>query len=142
MDKNEHTFNTGELIKVLLKIAQNTRELSEIEKQYDSEFGYPEEQESDILNYFEQNGYIGSHPVPIKSDSQSVVIMPYISTKGEGLTQKGEDRLKELINILKNEKKEKKVKAINEAASSTTKWILGIIATIIAGYIIWKLGWN
>ena len=142
MNNSEYTFDIKDIAKVLLKVAQNTRELSDIEKRFDSELEYPIGREPAILRMLEQNGYIGTHLVSIKSDSPSVVIMPFISTEGEGLTPKGENQLTELINNLKKEKKEKKVEAINGAACSTLKWILGIIAAVIAGFIIWKLSWN
>lgn len=151
MDLRE--FNKEQVVKVMLQIAKNKRPLSKTEEKYDLSIqDVLEVRAQEITSFLEKEGCVEQHPVFIDRPSPSVVIMPFPSSEGEGLSPKGECELEDLIGILEKEKKEKRkgiilsiFKWITGGTAEAFKWIMGIVATIIGGvviaYICWHFGW-
>lgn len=59
-----------------------------------------------------------------------------ITSEGGGLTETGEDELRELIKSFEEEIKSKRKAALK----NSLKWVMGIVAAVIAGIIMYRLG--
>lgn len=102
----EQKFTNKEIAKVMLQIKKDhDRELTKLEKKYDSEFPEVSEEEKNlILNQFTINNWIKTHPVPLNS-RPGQILMPYPSYEGEDLTEEGYAKLSSLIDEFEKEKK-------------------------------------
>lgn len=143
-------FNKEQVVKVMLQIATNKRSLDKVEaKYYSSIQEVSEVRKQEIVSFLEKEGCVEQHLVFMDKPSPSVVVMPFPSSEGEGLSPKGESELKDLIGFLEKEKKEKRKSVISsilkwfmEIGTSIFKWIMGIVAVVIAAYICWRFGFQ
>lgn len=98
-------FNDRHIIKVMLQIAKNKRLLSKVEAKYDLEIqDISENRTREITSYLIKEGCVSQHFVLPERTYPSIIILPYASSKGEGLSKKGEDLLEDLINSLEKGK--------------------------------------
>ena len=146
---SEQKYSNEQFLKVMLEVAQRKRSLTNLEEKYYSSIdSVSESRKSEIISEMVKNCWISSHPVffdqPQTASNTSVKIFPMQSSDGEGLSQKGEDKLEDLIKILEKEKEAKRnqfIMGFLNFLKSSFGWIMGIIAAVIAGYILWKMGW-
>lgn len=131
----EQKYSNEQLLKVMLDVAQRKRALTNIEKKYYSSFDSPSESlKSEIIREMTNKGWICTHIVQF--DNRQT--FPYISTKEEGLSKVGEDKLKDLLFKFKEKSIEKRTKNIK----IVLKCFFGVLTSLLVAYIVWKLGWN
>ena len=135
--KSTDDFNAEELLKVMLQVAKNRRQLSGIEKKLDLKIGKVSVYRTqEIINILERNGWISTHlVVPNQPQNPSIKIFPFISSEGEGLTPKGEDELNRRIENFNKERKNKKKNTLIRVL----EWI---IAPLVIAFLIWFFGLN
>lgn len=139
----EQNYSNEHLLKVMLEVAQRTRQLNCIEERYHSIIDSPSESiKSEIISEMKKNYWISSHAVlfdPLQTDSNtSVDIFPMLSGEGERLTKKGKYILNGLISLFEDKRKEQRIKNINKAL----KWTFRVIAALSVAFIVWRLFWN
>ena len=138
--KSTDDFNAEELLKVMLQVARNRRQLTDVEKKIDLKIGIVSDYRTqEIINILERNGWISTHPVfPSQPQNPSIHIFPFLSSEGEGLSPKGEDELNRRIEKYNKVRKTNRRKALK----GIIKWIGGIITGLIIAFLIWFFGWN
>ena len=136
-------FSKKEILKVLLQFAGNKRQLSKEEQKIDAQLvKLPKERVEKIAGSLVKESYIKTHMVILESKDPSVVISPFTSWENEGLTEQGEYYLKNQIDSFNGDKKEKRNQVVCGISKSVFGWIMGIIAALIAGFLLWKFGWS
>ena len=136
---NNSNFNNKDIAKVLLQRAKNTRSLSKAEEKYDSDIeNVSEYKTNEITSYLIREGCISAHPVFMKPPSPDIIIMPYPSSDGEGLSEKGEDKLADLIKSFKEEEST----IFKKRLSKLIEGIIGILIAVLTAFIIWICGWG
>lgn len=135
-------FSNEEMLIVLLQHAKNKRLLTSKEKRIESNLKCLSISTSEIEQTFINESLIGTHVVSFKSSDPSVLVLPYFSSEGEGLTEKGEIFLKETLGFYRKEKIKIKASAFYRFVKPILQWVMGIIAALIVAYLIWKLGWK
>lgn len=137
-------FNAEELLKVMLQVARNKRQLKDIEEKIDLTIGLVSDYRTQkIINILERNEWISIHPVFLNQpQNPSIKIFPFNSSEGEGLTHKGEDELNRLIEKYNKERKNQRKNNRRKVLVEIFKWIGGIISSLIITYFIWFFGWN
>ena len=134
-------FNDRHIVKVMLQIAKNKRSLSKVEAKYDLEIQtISENRTREITSYLIKEGCVSQHLVLPERTHPSVILLPYASSEGEGLSEKGEDLLEDLIDALNEEKSIKRRKLLL-GLSKTIGWIMGIASGLIIAFLSWYFGW-
>ena len=136
-------FSKEEILKVLLQFAGNKRKLSKEEQKIDAQLAkLPEEIVEKIAGALVKESYIKTHMVLPESKDPSVVVFPFASWENEGLTEQGEYYLKNQIDSFNVDKNEKRNQVVCGVSKSVFGWIMGIIAALIVGFLLWKFGWS
>lgn len=132
-------YPKDELLKAMLLIAQRKRPLTELEQKYDKKISSISENRFDKINsLLVSQGCVEQVMVFFDRPDPSTVIMPMPTSDGQGLTETGEDELRELI-----ESYEEEIKSNRKAALiKIFKWIMGILGTVIGAILIYFLGMN
>lgn len=132
-------YSKEEILKVLLLFACNKRDLTKDEQTIDAQLAnLPEERVEKIADALVKESYIETHMVIPDSNN----IFPFVSWENEGLTEQGEYYLKKQIDSFIVNKKEKRNQIVCGISKSVFVWIMGIIAALIVGFLLWKLGWS
>ena len=139
-------FNDRHIVKVMLQIAKNKRSLSKVEAKYDLEIQtISENRTREITSYLIKEGCVSQHLVLPERTHPSIILMPYASSEGEGLSEKGEDLLEDLINALNKEKSMRRRELVSGLSKNTIGWIMGIVSGVVigvvVGFILWRCGW-
>lgn len=140
---SEQNYTNRQLLKVMLEVAKRVRTLNPIEENYFRTIdNLSDNRKKEIIRFMENKKWIKSHShffnQPQNGSNTSTIIFPVLLSEGEGLSEKGEDKLKDIINLFEESKKAERTKKISHIA----KWIGGIIAGVIIAFIVYKLGWN
>ena len=140
---SEQNYTNRQLLKVMLEVAKRVRTLNPIEENYFRTIdNLSDNRKKEIIRFMENKKWIKSHShffnQPQNGSNTSTIIFPMLSSEGEGLSEKGEDKLKDIIHLLEESKKAERNKKIIPIA----KWIGGIITGLIVAFIVYKLGWN
>lgn len=132
-------YSKEDILKVLLHFACNKRDLSKEERKIDAQLpNLPEKRVEKIAGTLVKESYIKTHMVTSESNN----IYPLISWENEGLTEQGEYYLKNQIDLFIGVKKEKRNQVVCGLSRTVFGWIMGIIAALIVGFLLWKFGWS
>ncbi len=130
-------YQKEDLLKAMLLIAQRKRPLTKLEQKYDKEsLSISDSRLEKIQSLLASKGCVEQQAVFFDRPDPSTIIMPMITSEGGGLTETGEDELRELIKSFEEEIKSKRKAALK----NSLKWVMGIVAAVIAGIIMYRLG--
>ena len=136
---NDMEYCKEEILKVLLHFACNKRDLTKEEQRIDAQLPIlPDERVEKIAGALVNESFIKTHMVIPESKN----IYPFLSWENEGLTEQGEYYLKNQIDSFIGDKKEKRNQVVCGISKTVFGWIMGIIAALIVGFLLWKFGWS
>ena len=132
----ECDYPKKDLLKAMLLIAKRERPLNRLEQKYDKEISpISENRFNQINSLLVRKRCVKEHLIVFDRPDPSTIIGPMLSSEGEGLTETGEDELRELIESYEEEMKSNRRAALKNVFGSSFGWIMGIIATVIATVI-------
>lgn len=139
----ECDYPKKDLLKAMLCIAKRERPLTRLEQKYDKEISpISENRFRKINSLLVSKGCVKQVMIVFDRPDPSTVIGPMLSSDGQGLTETGEDELRELIESYQEEMKSNRRAALKNVFGASFGWIMGIIATVIGAILIFILGVN
>ena len=136
-------FRKEHVVKIMLQVAKRKRELTKLEKKYDKKIkNVDKNREEEIISLLTSKHWITQTPVFIPSQDTNQIVLPFLTSDGEGLSHSGEAKLNDLIDSLEEDRIKKRKYCISKILKYAFNTIIGILSVLVSTFLIYYFGWK